>query len=405
MWKHGRAGTRTYKKQGDGREDPTAALRADLARTIAIVGKEEAAIETGKVGRTTSTFRPDAHTESTSVDGLSEHEGNAGSGQTLWDVSHDAAAGNAADDTGTNLIARSRHNGTRYSIIRMGLLFDTSTLPDSDNISSATLTLTEHTGELDPIYTDDDGNCYLSVVTANPSANTAITTTDFDAIGDAIDNPTKQSNDVSFNGITNGQAVSWTLNATGISNITKTAVTKFGLREGHDIEDDIINTSSACSGNWSGADFSGTASDPALVVVHAANNAPTAPSGTKAEGQFNPTDVTDNTPEFSAVFHDADATDLALHYRIQVSTSSSFTGTYWDSGTTTISSSTPPGSASPKSRTPDLRSPPRRRTTGGLRFQTVLAPRAPGPPPRPRSCSPQVQTVRRLHRPPSKRKG
>jgi hypothetical protein len=85
---------------------------------------------------------------------------------------------------------------------------------------SATITLTEHTSESDPVYTDDDGNCYLTVVTSNPASNTAIGTADYDMIGDAINNPTKQSNDISLNsGISNGEAVTWTLNATGRGNL------------------------------------------------------------------------------------------------------------------------------------------------------------------------------------------
>jgi|GEM_PF-3165018 len=56
------------------------------------------------------------------------------------------------------------------------------------------------------------------------------------------------------------------------------------------------------------------------------------------EGYTNPTDVTDPTPEFSAVFTDPDSTsDTGTYYQIQVNTNSSFTGTtMWDSTQTSL---------------------------------------------------------------------
>jgi len=74
------------------------------------------------------------------------------------------------------------------------------------------------------------------------------------------------------------------------------------------------------------------------------NSAPTAPSSLLAEGQTNPTDISDPTPEFSVIYNDSDTSDVALSYQIQVATSSTFTSTYWNSGKTSLASSTPKGS-------------------------------------------------------------
>ncbi len=85
----------------------------------------------------------------------------------------------------------------------------------------------------------------------------------------------------------------------------------------------------------------------ATYTASATNSAPTAPSSLLAEGQTNPTSVTDGTPEFSAIFNDSNATDTAASYQIQVSTSSAFTSSYWDSTKTTLSSTTAQGGRSP----------------------------------------------------------
>ena len=63
------------------------------------------------------------------------------------------------------------------------------------------------------------------------------------------------------------------------------------------------------------------------------NTAPTAPTSLLSEGATNPTNVTDLTPEFSAIYNDPDTGDIANKYRVEVNTASDFTGTVmWDSG-------------------------------------------------------------------------
>jgi hypothetical protein len=61
--------------------------------------------------------------------------------------------------------------------------------------------------------------------------------------------------------------------------------------------------------------------------------APTAPTDLLTEGQTNPTNITDHTPEFSAIYNDLDIDDTSSYYEIEVNTASDFTGTVmWDSG-------------------------------------------------------------------------
>lgn len=81
-------------------------------------------------------------------------------------------------------------------------------------------------------------------------------------------------------------------------------------------------------------------SDQAVDITH---NRPLPPSDLLVEGQTNPIDIVDNTPEFSAIYNDPDLEALATHYKIQVATTSVFTNIYWDSGSTTLASSTSEG--------------------------------------------------------------
>ncbi len=59
---------------------------------------------------------------------------------------------------------------------------------------------------------------------------------------------------------------------------------------------------------------------------------PTTPTGLLTEGQTNPTNITDPTPEFSAIYNDPDTLDTSSFYEIEVNTASDFSGTVmWDS--------------------------------------------------------------------------
>jgi RHS repeat-associated protein len=84
-------------------------------------------------------------------------------------------------------------------------------------------------------------------------------------------------------------------------------------------------------------------------TASSSNSAPTAPTSLLTEGLTNPVGVTDSTPEFSAIFNDVNASDTAVSYQVQVSTSTAFIINTWDSSKATLSSSTAQGA-----RTPDI---------------------------------------------------
>ena len=305
------------------REDPVEAIRQVMAHNISLVGKKNTKIVQGKIGNTTDTYYPDADAESTSVDGMVTR-----TNVSSWsDARNDANGNNVHDATTQSDIAAEEEFTNNFSITRAFFLFDTSAISDSDIIRSATFSVYVTAGE--------GNDRTFGLIQTNPSSNTSLSVGDFDAL--TLNSPAEGAARVSL--ATTSAYSDFVLNSTGLGWVSKSSVTKLGLRH----QDDIDNTQPSTGRQYAGmrfADQTGTTEDPKLVVVHESNAAPSAPTSLLTEGQSNPTEVVDTTPEFSAIYNDSDSGDQATHYRIQVSTVSNFSSTYWDSGTTTIASLT-----------------------------------------------------------------
>lgn len=250
------------------REDPEEALLQTLEHNISVMstrGSEN--IVANKVGNTTSTFYPDASPETTTVDGwLRSETASAG-----WDPTHDATTGSLAIDNGTTIFARSILNTATGAcdIIRSMTLFDTSVI-GTDAISSATYSLY---GDAILANADNDGDDFITVVESFPASNTALTTADFDQVGDAINNPTEAidaGNRLDIGSMSTVAYNDFAFNSTGIGMINKSGVTKLGFREGHDVLDSPVASGAGNSIRVFAADQTGTTQDPKLVVEHAA---------------------------------------------------------------------------------------------------------------------------------------
>lgn len=86
-------------------------------------------------------------------------------------------------------------------------------------------------------------------------------------------------------------------------------------------------------------DNRGTVGSWSATANFTMNNKPSAPTVLQTEGLTNPQNVSDMTPEFSALFQDTNSGQTGLYYQIQVNTDSDFTGTsMWDSGKTSMTS-------------------------------------------------------------------
>ncbi len=247
-------------KQRKLREYPREAIRLSLAHTIKIVGKENNNITVGKVGNTTSTFYPDAGDPGlTSVDGYVQRVSDC----STWSNVRDGG-GTAAYAAGTSFsvgLNAAYCSGTWYIMSRAITLFNTSAIGSTSTITSATYSLWNLTkrDELTP-------SGAMSVVTTNPASNTTLAASDYLQTGDILQAPI-----ITLANITTNAYNDFALNSTGLSNISKTGVTKFGMR----LDADRTNTEPTyCNCNsdasFSSADTIGTTQDPKLVVVHSA---------------------------------------------------------------------------------------------------------------------------------------
>ena len=217
---------------------------------------------------TVTTFFPDAHVETTSVDGQTQRAGVNEIYATIR-----GGAGTGSTDTGsTQTVAISTSTTTdQYDILRRGiLLFDTASLPDGDTIDSATFELVV-TSKLEQLSPADS----VSLVESTPASNTGLIDADYGQTG-----TTKQATDLTIASLTADSSTFnvWTLNATGEASIDATGVTKFGLRLASDADNNepTWGSSDTTQFLWATAEEI-LAGDkrPKLVVTHSAAAADT----------------------------------------------------------------------------------------------------------------------------------
>ena len=159
---------------------------------------------------------------------------------------------------------------TNYNLSRCAYLFDTSALTAAATISAATFSVYSAAGGSN---TETVNPANLTICASSPASNTSLATSDFNNFG-----TTKLSDTVlsltTFN--TTQQYYDFALNASGLSAISKTSITKLAIRSENDYSD-----STAPGGNpkrsYGLAYFSeqtGTSNDPKLVITYTAAAGP-----------------------------------------------------------------------------------------------------------------------------------
>jgi len=257
---------RDTKREQRFREDPKEALLQVIEHNLSVMKNihSDERIVKGKIGNTTSTFYPDAHTESTSVDGIVRRDLGASGGDDWTTIRN--GAGNGSSDAGSAInlfrFEGSNNSSTEWDLIaRSIVLFDTSALGDSDTITGATLSFYV-TSKADP-FSDTPA---LAIVDSTPASNTALVAADYGQVG-----TTRQASDTAYGDITASEYNDITLNSTGEASISKTGITKLGTRCDLDLDDIDPNTHGSRDNTQvqaSSADVSGTTQDPKLVVEH-----------------------------------------------------------------------------------------------------------------------------------------
>ena len=249
------------------REDPTEALFQALSHVIAVKKLKvlhSKNIIAGKEGHTTSFFYPDA-VPSTSLDGSVFDVDTVGG--TNWATLVASAGTNAEENDNVAVYIRSGTTSGKWrTIFRYILLFDTSTLPDTDTIASATLSVAGGAKE--------DGNSItpnINVYSSAPASNTTLAAGDFDSLGSTAFSTaiTYASFDVSGTVYNN-----FPLNASGLAAISATGVSKYGLRNAnYDVAGSPPTwTSGAVNSDIRviNAETGGVSTGPVLVVEHTA---------------------------------------------------------------------------------------------------------------------------------------
>lgn len=208
---------------------------------------------------TTSTFYPDPDPESTSVDGHTVRSGVSESWATII-----AGAGTAAQDSQASVSAPRFSSAAItdewLNILRAHTLFDTSSMPDTDVISSGTYTITSTATS-----PHDNFSQSVALISTSPVSNTALAAGDHLSMG-----TTDFAARIAVGAwATSGDNI-FTLNAAGLAAIDATGITKFGMDMSGSV-DAIVPTWSAsifalATTTW--ADTAGTGSDPKLIVVH-----------------------------------------------------------------------------------------------------------------------------------------
>ena len=222
---------------------------------------------------TVSTFYPDPNVETNSVDGHIWCTSNTDSGAaTDWTNALTCVGGATAvatDSTSPVIVYSSvffNNSGTPDFIVtssgdisRAVLLFNTASLPDNATIISATLGLYVTSTQ----DTDNDGNDTITPVSATPASNTALSTSDYNSFG-----TTAYATAIDITSITTSAYNTFTFNGTGIAAITLTGVSKFGVREGHDLVNNRPANNTGLRVEFSSAEASGTSQDPKFDVTY-----------------------------------------------------------------------------------------------------------------------------------------
>ncbi len=164
--------------------------------------------------------------------------------EATWDGAHDAAG-----DLHTGYDDRIIINDFAYvGIYRLHLPFNTSGLPDSATVTSATLYMYCNSVSIG----DDDGDDLVAVVKSFMNDPTTLENADYVDCGEtsgggggtAMNTPIVLASDDEKDA--SGESTgwwSWALNSYGLANISLTSYSLYGLREGHDYKDQAITAS------------------------------------------------------------------------------------------------------------------------------------------------------------------
>ena len=176
-----------------------------------------------------------------------------------WATVRNAADGDSFSDTAASdsIYVALRDGTLHYALLRSFFLYDTSSLTASATISAAVISFAA-----DGSSGVNADSTRLEIVSSSPASNTGLALADYDQRGSTAFGNIAYTSWVSTDGTYNDV----TLNASGITNISKTGISKFAGVCGRDFDDAAPTGTNQLSCYYS--DQSGTTKDPKLVITY-----------------------------------------------------------------------------------------------------------------------------------------
>ncbi|MEO5351098.1 MAG: hypothetical protein H7836_15865 [Magnetococcus sp. YQC-3] len=276
--------------------DPERALKTVIDETIDLIGKPKAEVILGKIGKTTTVVYPSA-TGNRPYDAYVRTDPGA-TGES-WASARGRTSADGANDSDATLLVQIRGGTTSNQWRNIGraiMGFDTSAIPDTDVISSATLSLWDQYSSTNPTAY---GTQTVKVVGApTPVSEYAVKNADYNVANWDVSSYSDTALTFSdWNG-SNAYEV-FTLNATGISNINLSTTTWLGLMS----SSDFSNTAPTWANNTESnliplsSDNGGTTNDPKLTITHAEGAPPSESTASTTPSRFSTTTCTGTDPQ------------------------------------------------------------------------------------------------------------
>lgn len=198
-----------------------------------------------------------------SLDGYVQRDGGGTSWSTnyvLWDGESGSGGSAVVSPATQDFVRNHKYNtGGEFTIQRCFLLFDTSALPTGATISAAKIRIYV-TNKYDG---DNDAYAYLNVFSSNPASNSTLAVADIDQVGS-----TKFASDVDITGISTSAYLEISLNASGIATISDSGISKFSIREGHDVDNNAIDAAGDVDSGIIFTSVTSASNKPELVITY-----------------------------------------------------------------------------------------------------------------------------------------
>lgn len=212
-------------------------------------------------GFSTLTAYPDPDPETTTVDGTVRRQAVDEVFSTLRNGAGNSSSDNSSPNTAFNIVP-SATTDQWARIDRFICLFDTSSLTSGATISAASLSVYGVSKANDSSISPD-----MNVYASTPASNTALVNADFSQLG-----TTAFATAISYASIATGAYNDFSLNGTGLAAISKTGVSKFGIRNAnYDVANSAPTWAAPPADNRlviSSAEEMATSQDPKLVVTY-----------------------------------------------------------------------------------------------------------------------------------------